>query len=415
MEKNSIVIDDLSIEEFKKYLRFEFSEKRNQKFKDIIRDSMENSGKINNNSLYFINNIRQYITFYRGMDTEVHDIVPSIKRLYGNPSYYKIKSECSYIKNLIKSPFINERNDKSITINLLARMQHYNYRSRLVDITFNYAVAIYMSSYTKYLTDGKVIEFTHKSNKKPTIYSNILDRYHYIASPSNSLNDNLKYMNYVSGFEHKPILNKNYESNPVVIIDRQTFKHNTAAYDLRYDAQEGAFIMFLNEADINDNQKLMDLDCKDLKTSSLSYRRILSKNKITFLFLLAINGVTNITIYPDKDSSHEVNKINAKIGFLKSRVDKLNSFDNSFVEYLNFTRFDKILNPSDVVNIKNLAHHFINSPNIIEFLLTDYLTILEERNNIITNNSNIDITLFNSSVQILISESNVQDFTYLQI
>ena len=415
MRENEIVVDDLSIRDFKEYLRFNFAETKNLTHRDFVRSKVEKQNTINDNNLYFIENIRQFISFFRGMDNESHDIIPSIKRLYGNPAYYKIQLESNYIKSLLPSPFINEREDEKITINLLARMQHYNYKSRLVDITFNYVVAVYMSSYTGYLINGKVIEFTHKSNNNLSRYANVLERYHYIASPSLSLSNNLRYLNYLVGIEKKPKLNFNYESNPVVIIDRQTFKHNTAAYDLRYDAQEGAFIMFLNDKSPNDDQTLIDLNCRDLTSRNLSYRRILSENKIVFLYLLAKSGVTHITIYPDKDLSHEVNKINSKISFLSSKKSKFSSLSHSIDEYIKWLHYDLILNSKDIASIKKLAKHYMDEPNMIEFLLSDYLTILEFRALIISSNNNHEIVQFNKAAKNLITESINQDYSYLLI
>ena len=421
MNENEVLVEDLSIDNLREYLNRKFSDIKKLTQKDIIRQNVEENNKdidkknINDKNLYYIDNIRQSITFYRGMDNEKHDIVPSIKRLYGSPKYYNILSECNYIKSLVKSPFINEKEDDKITINLLARMQHYNYKSRLVDITFNYAVAVYMSAYTKYLENGKVIEFTHKSNKHSSRFANVLNRYHYIASPSQSLSANLKFMNSLVGLDKKPLIKKNYESNPVVIIDRQTFKHNTAAYDLRYDAQEGAFIMFLNEPSLKYNQQLIDLNCNDLTSSKLSYRRVLSVNKIAFLFLLADNGVTYVTIYPDKDLSHEINKINAKLSFFTNNRNKLNSFDQSFKEYLEFSRFDMILSTSDIKNVIDLAHHYIDLSSILECLLTDYLSILEYRGKNKKIMSPADISLFNNGIDNLIKVSNNQLFKYLFI
>lgn len=412
--KRETIVDDFTLNDLKEYLAYKFSDKKNNTYKQAM---IENNELLNdkNANLYYISNIRQYVPFFRGMDNESHDIVPSIKRLYGNPQYYTISKESNYIKGFIKSPFINEKDDKKISINLLARMQHYNYKSRLIDITFNIAVAIYMASYTDYLSNGKIIEFVHSSIKKAGQYANKLDRFHFISNPSQNLSDNLKYMNYLVNLDKKPKLKPNYESNPVVVIDRQTFKHNTAAYDLRYDAQEGAFIMFMNEIDVSNSQNLKDLDCKDLISSNLSYRRISSVNKLAFLFLLAQHGVTHATMYPDKDLIHEIKKIIVKIGCLNKKTDILNSFDNSLSEYLNFSRFSNVLSTTDRSNVKKLSHFYINKPSILEFLLTDYLMILKDREFIIKRNISHEISTFNNAVKILITESNNQDFGYLII
>lgn len=419
---HEVIIEDLSISEFRQYMQYSFKEKKHKTQKEIIREQVEEGNeqslkkqKINDSNVYFISNIRQYVSFYRGMDDERHDVQPSIKRLYGSSKYYNLLKESLYISGFFNSPFINERNEDKISINLMARMQHYNYKSRLIDITFNYAVAVYMASCSEYLLNGKVIEFNHKSNKKRSRFANPLERYHYISSPSRNLGTNLKYMNYLISKNPIPKFSSSYESNPVVIIDRQTFKHNTAAYDLRYDAQEGAFIMFLNKSSHPSRFTMNELDCDDLTSSKLSYKRIRFENKMAFLFVLADAGVTNVTIYPDKDTSHEVSKIIAKVDLIRDKKNKLSSLDASIEQYLRDHHFNQILSTSDISHLKGMAKHYIKQNSKIEFILTDYLSMLIEKNQLIKNAMSSKFADFNKAVDVLVSTSSNIDFYYLKI
>src|SRR5690554_1786812 len=112
--------------------------------------------------IYAIDNIRENVMFYRGMDNELHDIDPSINRLYKKVPY-NVNDEVEYINNLKNNVFLNEYKSKEIKVDLLARMQHYNYKSRLIDVTFNILVATYMASSSSFNTNGKVVEFAQET------------------------------------------------------------------------------------------------------------------------------------------------------------------------------------------------------------------------------------------------------------
>jgi hypothetical protein len=222
-------------------------------------------------------------------------------------------------------------------------------------------------------------------------------------------------MNYLISKNPMPKLSTSYESNPVVIIDRQTFKHNTAAYDLRYDAQEGAFIMFLNKFDYHTSFEMKELDCDDLAATKLSYRRIRFEDKMAFLYVLADAGVTNVTIYPDKDLSHEICKINAKVALISNKKHKLSSLDASIDQYLRDHHFNKILNTLDISHLKGMAKHYINQKSIIEFILTDYLSMLIEKKELIKKAKSPKFVKFNKAVDVLVLTSSNKDFEYLKI
>ena len=307
---------------------------------------------------------------------------------------------------------------RRISIKLLARLQHYNYKSRMVDITFNLAVAMYMAAYQSFMDNGKILEFCHASNKGKSRFANVLSRYHYVYNPSMSLTHNLDYMNYFAGVSGLPKPYKNYDSNPVVVIDKETFKSNSALYDLRYDAQEGAFIMFLN--DLMSDQTFRGLARSRLNTSSmkashLNYRRVVNKNKVVFLFLLAKAGVTHTTIYPDKDLSHEVCKIIEKTKIIGGFINRIDSFNRSFDDYLEEFKWNLVLVNSDILHVKSLLKVYIANEGIVQFLMTDYLRILVFRKQVIKINNTNTCNDFNESVNKLILESSESLFKYLLV
>lgn len=394
---------------FKKYLENDFTKTLNEQIALLNKDTGNDEKKINDK----IDDIRKNVFFYRGMDDETHEIEPSILRNFENKKY-NILMECQYIKYLLDIIFLNENKKNEITVDLLARMQHYNYKSRLIDVTFNPNVAIYMACSSAYNKNGKVLVFAHESTKGKKTLINYVERYHFSYSPSKSITKNLEYL--TATLNEKPITidYKNYDSRPVVIIDRNTFKHNSAIYDLRYDAQSGSFIFFLNPIEKETMELLDDLDNEGLDKESLKYYLISAKNKITFLYLLAKSKITHITMYPDKDISHEINKINAKLKINNQYENKkyLNELINECLN-INFhiSNFEK----EEIEHVETMCHDYIKEANMIEFLLTDYLYFINYRKKLLSMTEDGEQALFNESIEILKEESENEEFGFLLI
>lgn len=360
--------------------------------------------------IYAIDNIRENVMFYRGMDNELHDIDPSINRLYKKVPY-NVNDEVKYINNLKNNVFLNEYKNKEIKVDLLARMQHYNYKSRLIDVTFNILVATYMASSSSFNTNGKVVEFaqeTYYDIDEST--TNIISNYRLTTHQGDYLKANLNYMNFlaknITNFE----LPNSYKSGPVVVIDKKAFKHGSESHDLRYNSQEGAFIFFLNDFNLQNNQ----LDTKEFKSNKLKYNKINYYNKMSILYKLAESGITHVTVYPDKDISHEINKINAKAAVMKRTNDK-SWFNEAINDYLWMFNYDSLLSYNDKNHLRNVSFNYRYNPRIIEFLLTDYLFLLLLKKELESSNNNTDKNKFNRGVETLAKSSKRNVFKYLLI
>ena len=382
----------------------------------LLEEKYSKNNKLTKGKSFKIDFLRERLMFYRGMDVEKHDIEPSIMRLYGGLLYYTINNESLYCKSMFDLEFMKDGINENVSLKLLARMQHYGYGSRLIDVTFNEFVAIYMASYSKYLDTGKVIEFAYKGNTSLNIYTNTLSRFHYSSKLSDDIIYNLKVMNNISGLDKSiPSLPKSYTSEPVAVIDRTIFKGFSETYDMRYNSQDGAFICILNELVFNTSHNVGILDNTYLKTKKLKHRNICKFDKLSILFLLAKFGITNATIYPDSDFSNSANKIINKIRLLTNRIDKINNFNNSMNAYAETNWKYSKLNNSDKLNIEQLTGKYISYRGVLQFLLIDYVNILTFRDTVKTSLDVVKIKDFNNAVTILMRHSKESMFKYLFI
>ncbi len=407
--QNDSVMGRFTIEDFFSLLeKSKFNEKilstreylLNQMYDNGIKKSIRN---------FYIDPIRDNVVFYRGMDNEAHPVSPSITRLI-NPLDAKIESH--YLGTLLRYPFLNEDSNSGISIKMMARMQHYNYKSRLVDITVNPFVAIYMACYNSFTINGKLIKFAYINNTKNEGNVNQLKSLHFTTSINDSVKDNLRLLDSIissTPFKQKV---KNYTNQPVGIIDLQLFKTNSASYDLRYDAQEGAFIMFMNDY----LSPVSPLQTKSM--SRLIYEYIDASDKYSLLYLLAKNRITYVTIYPDKELSHEIIKIYNKATIttgISSLNNDISQLKNEFIELAHINKYD-------LLHIKSLCKKYYNDQSLIEFLLTDYIKLINmkkklksDRINLLKtkplnvqsmNKINYEINIHNDGVNKLASISN---------
>lgn len=388
--------------------------------KDLLKDRLgkedySKGKKFTQGNHYKIDFLRESLMLYRGMSNENHDVQPSIVRLYGlKPRRYTFSKECKYCSEMLKLTFMKEACDKKISLKLLARMQHYGFTSRLIDVTFNEMIAIYMASNENYESTGKVIEFAHQDVRSKNHYTNILKRYHYTSKMSNDVNQNLAAMNNLVGLKArkiKPI--KQYSSEPVVVIDRSTFKNYSETYDIRYNAQDGAFIIFLNTRSNGGQYQFDSLDLQHTKAQKLKYRKVLSKNKLDVLFALASNGLTSCTVYPDSDISCGINKIISKIRAISNKGSRQKCLMASLYEYAHTNPMVNDLSTHDHNHLKGLLMKYVDNDGIIQFLLSDYIKFMVHRAAVFQ--SQCIHWNFNQAIDQLISRTKEKLFNYLYI
>lgn len=236
--------------------------------------------------------------YYRGIANFSFELIPSLFR----NKYLTNNEDIMYRE--FKNAFINELHNNSIIENLTT-MQHYGLPTRLLDITTNPLVALYMV--VNDVFNGKE---TEKSVGEVVIFDdiNIRDvKYHdnnivSVLAALSLLND-----------KDKLYLKKNIEKltnddpkikelESIVKLDNPAFKMNFSDFNFllkpifikpgmvnrRVDAQSGAFILFgLNEKYIEERyRKVMRL---------FIFNKELIRNELTML------GFSNKTMIPDMD------------------------------------------------------------------------------------------------------------------
>lgn len=289
--------------------------KKNRKIKDSIYFSFEDVMKIilkgvnKKHNAFIIDSVDDFIKvlkkvglsgdhYYRGIADCTFELIPSLFR-----NKYLVKNE-DILYHEFKNSFINELHDKIIIENLTT-MQHYGLPTRLLDVTTNPLVALYMSvnnvfngkEYEKSI--GEVIIFDDVNNRDVKYFDNntVL-----VLSSLALLTDNEKiYLkNNINKLTKEDSVIDKLES--IVKLDNPAFTMNYDNYNFleipiflkpsmlnrRVDAQSGAFILFgLSENYIENkyrnNVRLFIFDKEKIRSE------------------LALLGFSNKTMIPDMD------------------------------------------------------------------------------------------------------------------
>jgi hypothetical protein len=113
--------------------------------------------------------------------------------------------------------------------------------------------------------------------------------------------------------------------------------------------------------------------------------------------------------------SHEVCKIIEKTKIIGGFINRIDSFNRSFDDYLEEFKWNLVLVNSDILHVKSLLKVYIANEGIVQFLMTDYLRILVFRKQVIKINNTNTCNDFNESVNKLILESSESLFKYLLV
>lgn len=245
--------------------------------------------------------------YYRGLADDSWELVPSLGR---EDIENSMKDTLVSLEGLLIETAVSRYPDVfgsyDSPLQLLAKLQHYNISTRLLDITSNPLVALYFAcsqkndeNNPKEYKDGEIIAFSSISHTRYDPYVSIIaDSYDLIRGNSLSLNtliDRVKTKPYVTRLLHynvsinidelKKCIEKPIFVDPGFISQRQT-------------NQQGSFILFPYE--IYKHEVIPHLVRMDKNDSRIVKRIQIPKNdKKSVLKDLARLGITKEFIYPD--------------------------------------------------------------------------------------------------------------------
>ena len=268
------------------------------------------------NDIKGIKNKSGYTLFYRGHSDKNYELKPSI---YRNENFIKNEDKI-YRETIAKVPY--DFNGKS-SIESLALMQHYGVPTRILDLTTNALVALYFACVGDEDKDGEVIVFDIP-NESVRFFDS--DRIAILANLAKC--DNIFYKN---GFLEK------YEEykNDLNILKRKVDLLDSRSLIKSLGLEEGNQVNSIEEIDKFVSQiKEIDL---------LTYTEI--NDKIT-------NFIKEAKDYLKEKESSSSEKEDIKsffvyqknISFITKLEDKILSFINEEISWINMRYFKKLLN-----------------------------------------------------------------------
>lgn len=349
--------------------------------------------------------------YYRGESEKYDEIIPSILRgnhkvdLIIESEYYSYSSKS--MEEVLKTVITN---DDEINVKTLGLLQHYGFKTRLIDITKNKDVATYFASSNKFdevgyvysLTNEEIIEI--KNDDRVSVKRKIA-----FITKAKELN-NIDIIEYFSKEEKVKTSISPKTIKDAVILDYSTIFTNKQLENLRLNKQNGCFILLGN-----------DIDSKNILTGTINYKFLDNKiksdpinfsSKLNNLYDLSEKGINHVNLFPDSDISidlvakyNEIFKLN-RLGELENFVkdkfsyDKLDINDNKYKVFVDF-----ILN-----NLESLKQELSNNSNYFYLIfkeIVDYYNYyynidkeqkVKDNNKIIYKNKENEFVLYNLEV-----------------
>lgn len=121
--------------------------------------------------------------FFRGQSNKEWDLIPSIAR---NVENYSFNNE---IENYKKNKVSSEKN----TISTLFKMQHYGEKTRLLDITSNYEIALYFACSDNFDKDGSLFiikKLNILTDENISIIQKVFNNLELNSKEKNEINEN---------------------------------------------------------------------------------------------------------------------------------------------------------------------------------------------------------------------------------
>jgi hypothetical protein len=326
-----------------------------------------------------ITDLKKDLVLYRGVANIGFNNEPSVSRnLRTSKVSLSTFGETNYYDELKKLDFFKTYENIETNISMLARSQHYGYNSRLLDVSYRKLTAIYFASSKYFETTGKVYSYSHVDNQsqqtsikvKHYFYfnpnsvdnrRNITRKMLLLSKQNNRIINNLNYISEIEQIEKSKNIKlvKEHLTEAVIIIDKNEFYENNASNDIRYESQKGLFILFGNK------------EKNGMITNEIDYQTIDSRkaehvhefDKLVFLYELANRKINFVTIYPDSDISHKINRVIKMLkvlngGYSKNLNDILDTYNNEF----------------NIPKVKKLIQRLIQNKReeLVQFLLSDF-------------------------------------------
>jgi len=356
---------------------YEFEEKKYLGIIDLnIFDENEHYVKRDKIS---ITDLKKQLVLYRGVANIIFKNEPSVSRnLRTAGSALSTFDEMDYYNELRKLDFFKAYENKKTNLSMLARSQHYGYNSRLLDVSYRKLTAIYFASSWYFDKEGKVYSYSHLDNKSQ---SNSIKVNHYfyfnpnsgdsrkniarkmllLSKQNNNIINNSNYVSEVAVIENaKNVASvKEHLTEAVIIIDKNEFYENNTSNDIRYESQKGLFILYGNK--IKNGVITDEIDYQSIDSNKAEY--VHESDKLVFLYILARRNINFVTIYPDDDKSHKINRVIKMLKVLKGIYsqnlnDVLDTYKSDF----------------DIPKLKNLLQGLIRNKHegLVQFLLSDF-------------------------------------------
>lgn len=326
-----------------------------------------------------ITDLKKQLVLFRGVANVGFNNEPSVSRnLRTSSKALSTFDEMDYYEELKELDFFKTYENTETNLSMLARSQHYGYNSRLLDVSYRKMTAIYFASNRHFHTEGKVYSYSHVDNKsqpdsikvKHYFYfnpnsgdsrKNITRKMLLLSKQNNRIFNNSNFVSEVALIENTQniVFVKEHLSEAVIIIDKNEFYENNASNDIRYESQKGLFILFGNK---NTNGVIIDeIDYQSIDSNQVEY--VHESDKLVFLYVLAKRNINFVTIYPDDDISHKINRV----------IKMLKVLNGSYSKNLNDV-LDTYSIDFDIPKLKLVLQRLIRNKQegLVQFLLSDF-------------------------------------------
>ncbi len=251
--------------------------------------------------------------FFRGHSQYQYKLLPSIARqinpsIHNNPLFIE-KQIITEAKLRLPHMFANERYE----VNMLAKMQHYGIKTRLLDFTENPVVALYFACIDETAADGAVYMFVEKQENIETCYSPVANAIAHMYDRIGFFFDD--YIRCIEDMDFFKVLslkyNQDFFSSRDDYIKELVEDFNTPLFVLpeqhfeRQIRQQAAFMIFPNRIGFNDeSHAVLHDDIAAIEIDPRLRREFLinSASKQQILKELHGMGFNKSTLFPEPEN-----------------------------------------------------------------------------------------------------------------
>ena len=244
-------------------------------------------------------------------------------------------------------------------LKLIGVLQHYGFKTRLLDVSSNKNIEIYFASAGNFSDDGMVYEFDEnviKEIRTPSAQS-VLRKIKCVRNAETLISRNV--------WEELGIKsNAKYTITNNLVVDYKTVLKDvigTYTDNIRLNHQHGAFVMFGHIPDANG---FLTGDYKPLDKSH--YFVVNKKDKFSNLICLAFDDtcICSVTMYPDSKTSMDIVAEYRKLSILRNH--KSDSFQKLYKAYIDNLKIkdkirEKLIIDSDLIMRSKEAFYLLSA------------------------------------------------------